>query len=169
MPGVGRSRVLWPRRSSAGIQPTTRDRLSPARKHTRFIGVGVGSAADTRVFERTHPRMSATKRARDGKTRVAIAFDIDGVYKYGREWSADGLEALQKVTKAEMPFVFVTNGGGGLTEAAYASSMASEGFQPPPTDHDQPPSGFAYQNSSTQGGSRTPATQTFQSLHPRGR
>lgn len=70
--------------------------------------------------------MSATKRARDGKTRVAIAFDIDGVYKYGREWSADGLEALQKVTKAEMPFVFVTNGGGGLTEAAYAGSMASK-------------------------------------------
>lgn len=68
----------------------------------------------------------SSKRARDGHDRVAVAFDIDGVYKYGREWSSDGLEALQKVTKAGMPFVFVTNGGGGLTEAAYASSMAAK-------------------------------------------
>ena len=71
-----------------------------------------------------------SKRARvdagSGTVRTAIAFDIDGVFKYGREWSKDGLRALQKVTEANMPFVFVTNGGGGLTEAAYASSMASK-------------------------------------------
>jgi len=66
-------------------------------------------------------------RSSDGdKVRTAIAFDIDGVFKYGREWSTDGLRALQKVTEANMPFVFVTNGGGGLTEAAYASSMSSK-------------------------------------------
>jgi len=63
-----------------------------------------------------------SKRSRTD-TRVAIAFDIDGVFKYGREWSEDGLEALQKVAAANMPFCFVTNGGGGLTEKAYADSM----------------------------------------------
>ena len=70
--------------------------------------------------------MSAKRARVEGNARVAIAFDIDGVFKYGREWSKDGLRALQKVTDAKMPFVFVTNGGGGLTEAAYASSMASK-------------------------------------------
>ena len=59
-------------------------------------------------------------------TRVAIAFDIDGVFKYGREWSKDGTRALQKVVDADMPFCFITNGGGGLTEAAYAGSMTTK-------------------------------------------
>jgi len=54
---------------------------------------------------------------------VAIAFDIDGVFKYGREWSPDGLLALQKATDAKIPFVFVTNGGGGLTEATYGEHL----------------------------------------------
>jgi ribonucleotide monophosphatase NagD (HAD superfamily) len=54
----------------------------------------------------------------------AIAFDIDGVFKYGREWSEDGLGALQKVSQAGMPFVFVTNGGGGLDEATYGCARA---------------------------------------------
>lgn len=69
-----------------------------------------------------------SKRARDerGKTRAAIAFDIDGVFKYGREWSKDGSRALRRITDAGMPFVFVTNGGGGLTEASYAGSMTSK-------------------------------------------
>jgi len=67
------------------------------------------------------------KRGREEtNVRAAIAFDIDGVFKYGREWSKDGTSALQKVTDANMPFVFVTNGGGGLTEAAYAGSMTSK-------------------------------------------
>jgi len=56
-------------------------------------------------------------------TRVAIAFDIDGVFKYGREWSADGLSSLQKATQAKIPYVFVTNGGGGLTEATYGQHL----------------------------------------------
>ena len=68
-----------------------------------------------------------SKREREESfTRAAIAFDIDGVFKYGREWSKDGSTALEKVQKAGMPFVFVTNGGGGLTEAAYAGSMTSK-------------------------------------------
>ena len=67
------------------------------------------------------------KRGREEtNVRAAIAFDIDGVFKYGREWSKDGTSALSKVTAANMPFVFVTNGGGGLTEDAYAGSMTSK-------------------------------------------
>ena len=67
------------------------------------------------------------KRGREEELkRSCIAFDIDGVFKYGREWSKDGSKALEKVTRAGMPFVFVTNGGGGLTEGAYASSMTTK-------------------------------------------
>lgn len=54
---------------------------------------------------------------------MAIAFDIDGVFKYGRQWSADGLAALQKASDKGMPFVFVTNGGGGLTEETYGTHL----------------------------------------------
>ena len=56
-------------------------------------------------------------------SRAAIAFDIDGVFKYGRQWSTDGLGALKKASEAQIPFVFVTNGGGGLTEAVYGQHL----------------------------------------------
>ena len=55
--------------------------------------------------------------------RVAIAFDIDGVFKYGREWSADGFAALKSAHDAGMQYVFVTNGGGGLNEATYGQHL----------------------------------------------
>lgn len=55
--------------------------------------------------------------------RVAIAFDIDGVFKYGREWNELGLKALSRASDAGMPFVFVTNGGGGLKEAEYGEHL----------------------------------------------
>ena len=45
-----------------------------------------------------------SKRPRDLKQRAAIAFDIDGVFKYGREWSKDGSRALQKVVDADMRY-----------------------------------------------------------------
>jgi HAD superfamily hydrolase (TIGR01456 family) len=70
--------------------------------------------------------MSNKRTREETKTRAAIAFDIDGVFKYGREWSKDGSRALRRVADAGMPFVFVTNGGGGLTEASYAASMTSK-------------------------------------------
>ena len=57
---------------------------------------------------------------------AAIAFDIDGVFKYGREWSADGMASLRRITAAGIPYVFVTNGGGGLTEQVYAAGFASK-------------------------------------------
>jgi len=57
---------------------------------------------------------------------AAVAFDIDGVFKYGREWSPDGFQALQKLQAAGIPHVFVTNGGGGLLEATYATGFASK-------------------------------------------
>ena len=59
--------------------------------------------------------MSAAKKARTDDVErplVAIAFDIDGVFKYGREWSPKGAAALARVRDARMPYVFVTNGGG---------------------------------------------------------
>ena len=58
-----------------------------------------------------------------GSRRAAIAFDIDGVFKYGRQWSSAGLNALRQATEAKIPFVFVTNGGGGLTEATYGQHL----------------------------------------------
>jgi len=55
--------------------------------------------------------------------RAAIAFDIDGVFKYGRQWSGAGLTALRRASEAGIPYVFVTNGGGGLTEATYGQHL----------------------------------------------
>ena len=55
--------------------------------------------------------------------RAAIAFDIDGVFKYGRQWSGAGLTALRRASEAGIPYVFVTNGGGGLTEATYGEHL----------------------------------------------
>ncbi len=73
---------------------------------------------------------------------AAVAFDIDGVFKYGREWSPDGLAALAKMEANKLPYVFVTNGGGGLTESAYAKGFAAKvlsGAQPPPPAADTTP------------------------------
>ena len=61
-----------------------------------------------------------------GSGLAAVAFDIDGVFKYGREWSPDGYSALQRLAAANIPHVFVTNGGGGLTEKSYASGFAAK-------------------------------------------
>lgn len=55
--------------------------------------------------------------------RAAIAFDIDGVFKYGREWAEAGLSSLRKASEAKIPYVFVTNGGGGLTEKVYGEHL----------------------------------------------
>ena len=55
--------------------------------------------------------------------RAAITFDIDGVFKYGREWSEHGLDALKRASAAGISYVFVTNGGGGLTEAVYGQHL----------------------------------------------
>ena len=55
--------------------------------------------------------------------RAAIAFDIDGVFKYGREWAEAGLSSLRKASEAKIPYVFVTNGGGGLTEKVYGAHL----------------------------------------------
>ena len=64
-----------------------------------------------------------TNTMSDKPARVAIAFDIDGVFKYGREWSADGFAALKSAADAGMQYVFVTNGGGGLNEATYGQHL----------------------------------------------
>ena len=53
----------------------------------------------------------------------AIAFDIDGVFKAGRYFFSDGLKALALAKSRGCPVCFVTNGGGGLAEAEYLSSL----------------------------------------------
>ena len=57
-----------------------------------------------------------SKRSRDqheAPARAAIAFDIDGVFKYGREWSKDGHKALQRVIDENIPFCFITTAAAG--------------------------------------------------------
>jgi hypothetical protein len=52
-----------------------------------------------------------------------ILFDIDGVFKHGGRWDPCGLACLQRCVAAGVPFAFVTNGGGGKTEAEYAAEL----------------------------------------------
>mmetsp|Transcript_1465 Transcript_1465/g.2084 ORF Transcript_1465/g.2084 Transcript_1465/m.2084 type:complete len:414 (+) Transcript_1465:356-1597(+) len=56
----------------------------------------------------------------------AFLFDIDGVFKRGSIHSESGAEALRRVVAAKLPFAFVTNGGGGRTEAQYATELGSK-------------------------------------------
>ena len=49
--------------------------------------------------------------------KVGICFDIDGVFKYGGAYHPHGASLLRKVAAAGVPYVFMTNGGGGRTEA----------------------------------------------------
>jgi len=66
------------------------------------------------------------KRAEKPSDRVsvpAIAFDIDGVFKMGGQYTDFGAEALRKVIDAGIPYVLMTNGGGGRTEPQYAAEM----------------------------------------------
>jgi HAD superfamily hydrolase (TIGR01456 family) len=87
---------------------------------------GLNPATEPQVH-RTAMSAAAKKQKTSGKDHlVAVAFDIDGVFKYGREWSPDGFAALQKLHSAGIPHVFVTNGGGGLLESTYAAGFASK-------------------------------------------
>eukprot|EP00743_Colponemidia_sp_Colp-15_P001228 GILK01001349.1.p1 GENE.GILK01001349.1~~GILK01001349.1.p1 ORF type:complete len:413 (+),score=49.45 GILK01001349.1:56-1294(+) len=55
----------------------------------------------------------------DGAT-AGIAFDIDGVIKQGDKTCLEGQIAIRKVMMAQIPWVFLTNGGGGATEEEFA-------------------------------------------------
>lgn len=63
-----------------------------------------------------------------GKARstVGICFDIDGVFKHGGKWEQRGAEVIRRVIDADVPFVFMTNGGGGRTEAEYISDLQTK-------------------------------------------
>jgi ribonucleotide monophosphatase NagD (HAD superfamily) len=56
----------------------------------------------------------------------AIAFDIDGVLKQNTRYCAEARKAMELVRKHNIPFVFFTNGGGGLTEAQYIKKLRKE-------------------------------------------
>jgi len=53
----------------------------------------------------------------------AFVFDIDGVFKNGGKYAEFGAKAIRKLQKAHIPYVFMTNGGGGRTEKQYAEVM----------------------------------------------
>eukprot|EP00472_Partenskyella_glossopodia_P005218 CAMPEP_0197514818 /NCGR_PEP_ID=MMETSP1318-20131121/139_1 /TAXON_ID=552666 /ORGANISM="Partenskyella glossopodia, Strain RCC365" /LENGTH=533 /DNA_ID=CAMNT_0043063019 /DNA_START=65 /DNA_END=1666 /DNA_ORIENTATION=- len=53
----------------------------------------------------------------------ALIFDIDGVFKNGAKYANYGVRVLRKLKDANVPYVFMTNGGGGRTEAQYATEM----------------------------------------------
>jgi hypothetical protein len=55
----------------------------------------------------------------------AVAIDIDGVLRLGDEWCVEGREAIAKLQSEGVPFVLMSNGGGGLTEAQYAAQISA--------------------------------------------
>lgn len=57
---------------------------------------------------------------------IGIAFDIDGVLKFGGRWDPSGAVAIQRVIDAKVPHVFMTNGGGGRTEKEYAAEITKK-------------------------------------------
>jgi ribonucleotide monophosphatase NagD (HAD superfamily) len=65
----------------------------------------------------------ALKKEKEEKMVPGIAFDIDGVFKAGRYFFPEGLKALALCHEAGVPFVFVSNGGGGLGEAEYLNGF----------------------------------------------
>ena len=68
-------------------------------------------------------KTTSTSTALSSSRPPAIAFDIDGVFKAGRYFFSDGLKALALAKSRGCSVCFVTNGGGGLTEAEYLSSL----------------------------------------------
>jgi len=52
-----------------------------------------------------------------------IIFDIDGVFKRGAVHFPFGAAVLRRVIAANIPFVFLTNGGAGRTENEYANEL----------------------------------------------
>ncbi|KAI0009899.1 HAD-superfamily hydrolase [Xylariaceae sp. FL0662B] len=61
--------------------------------------------------------------ARAGKETIAFAFDIDGVLMKGTKPVEGAREAIQELKRRNIPFVFLTNGGG-LTEEAHVARLA---------------------------------------------
>ncbi|GAB5360172.1 hypothetical protein AAMO2058_000604700 [Amorphochlora amoebiformis] len=66
------------------------------------------------------------KKSRGGaetKSLPAIAFDIDGVFKMGGKYTDFGAAAIRKVIDAGIPYVLMTNGGGGRSEEEYSKEV----------------------------------------------
>ncbi|GAB5360257.1 hypothetical protein AAMO2058_000612200 [Amorphochlora amoebiformis] len=67
------------------------------------------------------------QKINSGRRRVpAFVFDIDGVFKNGGKYAPYGAGVLRKLQTAKIPYVFMTNGGGGRTEEQYAIEMSKK-------------------------------------------
>jgi HAD superfamily hydrolase (TIGR01456 family) len=75
-----------------------------------------------RILRNQHQKKGANG-GKDFPSLPAVAFDIDGVFKMGGKYASFGAEALRKVIDAGLPYVLMTNGGGGRTEAQYAEEV----------------------------------------------
>lgn len=61
------------------------------------------------------PQRSGTKRPAPG-----FIFDLDGVFKNAGRYYSFGARVLRKLQRERIPYIFMTNGGGGRTEQQYA-------------------------------------------------
>jgi len=68
-------------------------------------------------------RCSSPERQRSGTKRPApgFIFDLDGVFKNGGRYYSFGARVLRKLQRERIPYIFMTNGGGGRTEQQYAN------------------------------------------------
>lgn len=79
-----------------------------------------GGAAS--VASQAHGIQRAARRSNSTST-LGVAFDIDGVIKQGGRYCLEAAWALCRLEKEGIPYVFLTNGGGGNTEEQYAAEM----------------------------------------------
>jgi len=61
-----------------------------------------------------------------GPATPAFVFDIDGVFKAGGKYMSFGAETIRMLEDQGIPYVFMTNGGGGRTEQQYAAEMTKK-------------------------------------------
>lgn len=89
-----------------------------------FLQGAVASSPSTRSWVAHAPARSLNSSAID--PFPAIVFDIDGVLKFGGAWDSRGHKVLDRLKSAGVPFVFMTNGGGGKTEAEYCAEVVTK-------------------------------------------
>mmetsp|Transcript_8848 Transcript_8848/g.13203 ORF Transcript_8848/g.13203 Transcript_8848/m.13203 type:complete len:483 (+) Transcript_8848:145-1593(+) len=98
-------------------------------------GMGSGTSgtarglSDIKIIKSSIARMTSnlTPQANSTKPSVpAFVFDIDGVFKNGGKYNSYSASVLRKLQKLRLPYVFMTNGGGGRTENQYAEEMSKK-------------------------------------------
>ena len=69
---------------------------------------------------------ASSANATSSSSSVGICFDIDGVFKMGGSYHPEGASLLRKCASAGIPYLFMTNGGGGRTEEEYAAELEAK-------------------------------------------